>query len=274
MKEIKLIAMDLDGTALQADRDSFSPRLLRALEEAHRQGVAIAPVTGRQFGLLPGVLKQAHSWDDLAVLCNGGQVRRLRSGELLFGLNISVDAQNALLALARKYNLPVELSVDSQLHLTPRSLQMQQGIPELTFHRDVILANHGVIVEDLRALRNTAVEKINLLCIGPEAREAVQEELKRIDVSAVWASSSSMEITHPDATKGQGVARLCELLDIPMESVMALGDSGNDETMLRQAGLGVAMGNAPDHVKAWADVVTDTNVCDGAAAAIERYVLD
>lgn len=273
MKKIRLIAMDLDGTALQADRDSFSPRLLRALEEAHRQGISIAPVTGRQYGLLPGVLKQPHVWDNLAVLCNGGQVRKLRGGELLFGLNISVEAQSALLELARKYDLPIELSVDSRLHLTPRSLQMQQGIPELAFHRDTILASHGVIVEDLGILRQSPVEKVNLLCIGPEVRNAVQEELKQIDVSAVWASSSSMEITHPDATKGQGVARLCALLDIPMESVMALGDSGNDETMLRQAGLGVAMGNAPDHVKAWADAVTDTNICDGAAAAIERYAL-
>lgn len=273
MKEIKLIAMDLDGTALQADRNSFSPRLLRALENAHNQGVAIAPVTGRQYGLLPDVLKQPHSWDDLAVLCNGGQVRRLRDGEMLFGLNIAPDARNALLELANKYGLPIELSVDSRLHLTPWSLQKQLGIPELTFHRDTILANHGVVVEDFSLLRNQPVEKINLLCIAPEIRDAVQEDLKSIDVSAVWVSSSSVEITHPDATKGQGVARLCKLLDIPMESVMALGDSGNDETMLRQAGLGVAMGNAPDHVKAWADVVTDTNICDGAAAAIERYTL-
>ncbi len=273
MKKIRLIAMDLDGTALQSDRDSFSPRLLRALEEANRQGVAVAPVTGRQYGLLPGVLKTPHCWDDLAVLCNGGQIRRLRSGEMIHGLNISPEAQDQLLQLAARYDLPVELSVDSRLHLTERSLQMQQGIPELTFHRDVILANHGVILEYLSLLARENVEKINLLCIGPQVRDAVMEDLKSIDVSAVWASSSSMEITHPDATKGRGIARLCKLLEISMENVMALGDSGNDETMLRQAGLGVAMGNAPDWVKACADVVTDTNVCDGAAAAIERYAL-
>jgi hydroxymethylpyrimidine pyrophosphatase-like HAD family hydrolase len=54
---------------------------------------------------------------------------------------------------------------------------------------------------------------------------------------------------------------------------MALGDSGNDISMLRQAGLGVAMGNAPEFVKRHADVVTLTNEEDGAAVAIERYVL-
>ncbi len=273
MGKIRLIAMDLDGTALQRDRKSFSVRLLQALEEAHRQGVAIAPVTGRQYGLLPDVLMVPHVWDDLVVLCNGGQVRKLRTGQLLHGLNIAPQALDRLLDLAEKYGLPIEFSMDSCLHLTSRSLQMQQGIPELNFHRDTILANHGKVLEDLHLLRSQAVEKVNLLCIGPEIREKVESELKDIDVSAVWASSSSMEITHPDATKGEGVAHLCRLLDIPTESVMALGDSGNDETMLRQAGLGVAMGNAPDFVKKCADVVTESNICDGAAAAIERYVL-
>lgn len=271
--DIRLIAMDLDGTALQKDRNSFSPRLLRALEEAHRRGVAVAPVTGRQYGLLPEVLKQPHDWDDLAVLCNGGQVRRLRSGELLFGLHIAPDALSALLSLAKRYDLPIEFSEESRLHLTIRSLEKQQDWPELTFHRDVILANHGVVVPALEPMLERPVEKVNLLCIRPELKETVEKELQTVGVSAVWSSASCMEITHPEATKGNGIRLLCRMLGIPMECVMALGDSGNDETMLRQAGLGVAMGNAPHFVKACADVVTESCTDDGAAIAIERYVL-
>ena len=98
--------------------------------------------------------------------------------------------------------------------------------------------------------------------------------MAQIDVSAVWASSRSMEITHAEASKGNGAAQLCRLLGIPMANVLALGDSGNDITMLKQAGLGVAMGNAPDFVKAAADAVTETNEHDGAAIAIERYALN
>ena len=271
--QIKLIAMDLDGTALQNDRETFSPRLCRALEEAHRSGVIIAPVTGRQFGLLPRVLRTHPAWEDLAVLCNGAQVRRLATGEVLSRLDIGRALLEAMLALAERYGLPIEFSVDSTLYLTARDYERQKGWPGLEFHRDTILAGHGVSVESLEPLCGERVEKINLLCIPPELRADVEEELKNIAVSAVWASSSSMEITHPEATKGRGVAELCRLLDIPMEAVMALGDSGNDLSMLRDAGLGVAMGNAPDHVKAWADAVTETNRNDGAAIAIERYVL-
>lgn len=272
--DIKLIAMDLDGTALQNDHNTFSPRLTAALEEAYRRGIVITPVTGRQFGLLPPPLKNHPVWEDLVVLCNGGQVRRLQTGEVLHSLCIAPSALKQLLILAEKFGLPMEFSVDSTLYLTGQSYQKQLPHPNLTFHRDTILASHGRIVDSLEPLCTEAVEKVNLLCISQDIRDAVQQALESIAVSAVWASSSSMEITHPNATKGKGLEVLCRLLDVPMENVMALGDSGNDITMLRQAGLGVAMGNAPDFVKAAADVVTASNIQDGAALAIEQYVLN
>lgn len=271
--DIRLIAMDLDGTALQKDRKSFSPRLEAALLEAYRRGVAIVPVTGRQYGMLPDCLKAHPEWESLVVCCNGGQILELGTGRRIWGVDISGAALEALLRIRAKYDLPMEFSSNSRLYLTQRDYQRQLPDPGLEFHRDTILANHGVFVDSLEPLCKRDVEKVNLLCIPAHLRETVAEELKAVDVSAVWSSANCMEITHPEATKGNGIRALCEILGLPMESVMALGDSGNDETMLRQAGLGVAMGNAPDHVKAWARAVTDTYDRDGAAKAIEVYVL-
>ena len=272
--DIRMICMDLDGTALQRDRSSFSPRLVKALEEAHCRGIAIVPVTGRQFGLLPQPLKEHPVWENLAVLCNGGQVRRLSTGQLLSGLDIRGDALEQLLALAEKYDLPMEFSVDSRLYLTAHSLRSQQDDPGLVFHRDVILAKNGETVPSLAPLCRETVEKVNLLCIPEHLRDTLVQELQAIAVSAVWSSRNCMEITHPDAHKGRGLEEACRLLDIPVECTMALGDSGNDIAMLRRAGLGVAMGNAPDFVKEAAHVVTDPYDEDGAAKAIERYALD
>lgn len=272
--EIKIIAMDLDGTALQSDRCSFSPRLQRALNEAHKRGVHIVPVTGRQYELLPPAVKGHPEWENLAVLCNGGQVRRLADGELLSGLTICGQALKQLLDLARDWDLPIEFSVDGKLHLTRDDYEKQKPVPELSFHRDIILANHGVVVDGLEPLCGERVEKVNLLCIPPNRKQALEQALQGIAVSAVWSSASAMEITHPDATKGQGLAQICWILGLSLSQVMAMGDSGNDITMLRQAGLGVAMGNAPDFVKQAADVVTESNENDGAAIAIERYVLE
>ena len=270
---IRLICMDLDGTALQKDRCSFSPRLNEALKKAHAQGITVAVVTGRQFGLLPPAVKNHPVWENLAVLCNGGQIRRLETGELLDSLDIDREALHRLLKLAEKYELPIEFSVDSNLYLTQKSLVLQQDDEHLVFHRDAILANHGQILESLELLREAEVEKVNLLCIPEESRDAVLKELQTIAVSAVWSSHNCMEITHPNADKGRGLGEICRILDIPEECTMALGDSGNDIAMLRRAGLGVAMGNAPDFVKAAADVVTDRYDEDGAAKAIERWAL-
>ena len=271
--DIRMIAMDLDGTALQKDRCSFSPRLNAALEEAYARGIEIAVITGRQFNMLPPAVQNHPVWENVTVLCNGAQIRKLASGEILYEKNISRNALKQLLNLAEELDIPIEFSVDSVLYLTPHSLHQQHGIESLQFHLNTILKNHGKVVPSLEPLLDMAVEKCNLPYIPPKKHREAEERLKTISVSAVWSSGTSMEITHPEAQKGTALKALCELLEIPVKNVMALGDSGNDESMLKTAGLGIAMGNAPDFIKAVADAVTESNENDGAAIAIERYVL-
>ena len=271
--DIQLICMDLDGTALSADRKTFSPRLVAALEAAHQKGIAIAPVTGRQFGLLPPAVTGHPVWENLVVTCNGGGIYRLGTGECLLSRHISKDALEQLLAISEKFRIPLEFSVDSRLHLTKESYDAQLPHENLRFHVHTILAHSGVIVDSLRPLCGKIVEKAQLPWIPPEISKAVEAALQDVAVSAVWSSASSMEITHPDANKGAALATLCRLLGIAPENTMALGDSGNDEGMLRAAGLGVAMGNAPEFIKIASDAVTETNANDGAAIAIERFCL-
>lgn len=271
--EIKLICMDLDGTALTADRKSFSPRLIAALNAAHEKGIAIAPVTGRQYGLLPPAVLDHPVWENLVVTCNGGQIYRLGTGERLFGLDIEKDALEQLLKISEKFHIPVEFSVDNKLHLTKASYEAQLPHENLSFHVHTILARSGVIVDSLAPFCDMAVEKAQLPHIPPELGPEVEAALRDVAVSAVWASATSMEITHPDANKGNGLRQLCRLLDILPENTMALGDSGNDESILRAAGLGIAIGNAPDFIKAAADAVTEPCDRDGAAIAIEKYCL-
>ena len=272
--DIRLIAMDLDGTALQKDRCSFSHRLNAALEEAYARGIEIAVITGRQFNMLPPAVQNHPVWENLAVLCNGAQIRKLSTGERLYEKNIAGEALWQLLQTADELDVPVEFSVDGVLYLTEKSLNQQQGRQHLDFHLNTILANHGKVVPSLKPFCDMAVEKCNLPYIPKEKHQEAEERLKTIPVSAVWSSTSSMEITHPDAQKGTALKVLCDLLKIPPENTLALGDSGNDESMLKKAGLGVAMGNAPDFIKAAADAVTESNENDGAAIAIERWALN
>jgi hydroxymethylpyrimidine pyrophosphatase-like HAD family hydrolase len=75
-------------------------------------------------------------------------------------------------------------------------------------------------------------------------------------------------------SKGNALRRLAAHLSVPQVQVMALGDHDNDASMLAWAGLGVAMGDGSPGVKAVADWIAPPLAEDGAAVAIERFVLD
>lgn len=274
---IEVIALDLDGTALCADHLSFSPRLERALLAAHRRGVAVLPVTGRQFPMLPPALRRGAEWEGLAVLCNGSEIRRLEDGRLLLAHYLEREVLLRLLAAAEDLSLPVELSAGGCLYLTAESLERERRIGDrLRFHLEVILREHGRVEEDLAELCRRAPEpfdKVNLPHVPEERRRETEAALDALPVSWAWSGPWSIEITHEEATKAQGMREACRLLGRDSGRTLAIGDSGNDITMLRAAGLGVAMGGAPAEVRAAADAVTAANEEDGAALAIERYVL-
>jgi len=83
----------------------------------------------------------------------------------------------------------------------------------------------------------------------------------------------SLQVTHREASKGQGLAYLARHLGIPREEVMAIGDYDNDVDMVKWAGLGVAVGSAAPRLLAVADEIVPTVDEDGAAVAIERHIL-
>ena len=87
---------------------------------------------------------------------------------------------------------------------------------------------------------------------------------------AVRSQPYYLDVTHPDADKGQGVAALAEVMGVPMDQVAVVGDAHNDVPMFHRAGLSIAMGQASDDVKAQANFVTASNEEDGLAQAIER----
>lgn len=274
--KFRMIAMDLDGTALQNDQISFSPRLAAALSEAHRRGIAVTPVTGRQFNILPPTVLQGEAWANLIVLCNGSEVRRLPGGELLYSHYMSGSDVLPILEIARELYLTIELSSAGTLYLTREDWDTLRSLGTRPFHVGYVLENWGCEVDDLKAFCMTGArffEKVNLPYIPDELKEKTEKLLSRLTISAVWSGDNSMEITHRDATKANGLLTVCRLLDIDPSQTFAIGDSGNDIPMLRVAGFGVAMGNAPDEVKLAARAVTAPNFEDGAALAIECYVL-
>lgn len=276
--DIQLLAMDLDGTSLQADHLSFTPRLHQALAEAHAKGVAIVPTTGRQHFLLPPPVQTGAAWENLCILCNGGEIRRIATGELLRGHYIPPEVAQAVVELAGEYHFPVELSAQGHMYLTQESWDMEQPYREfIGYHLDVVLGKRGVVVDDLVRTAHTPelnIDKINLPHIPDSLRDQVCARLDALPLNHFWSGPHTIEIAHTQSTKGNALREVCGLLDIDPAHVMAIGDSGNDLSMLQAAGFSVAMGNAAPHIQVAADAVTLPYDQDGAAIAIERYILN
>ena len=101
----------------------------------------------------------------------------------------------------------------------------------------------------------------------------MRKALTRDDLFIASSWANNIEVMAIGADKGSGLQTLCEKLGVPMEQVMAIGDNENDETMLKAAGLSVAMENATDHIKSICNTVTLDCNHSGVGHAIEQYVL-
>ena len=271
--DIKLIAMDLDGTALQPDHLTISGKLKKALQQAHDRGIFIVPVTGRPYRLLPPFLLGHPAWESYAVLCNGAQIRDLRTDRVHAHFPLEREHLQKVLKIVERYDLPAEFNSDGRLYLTQKSLSQEMQEPKLLFHCRAFLPKHGSIVENLEDCCQMQVEKVHMNCIPRDRWNQIQQDLRNLDVSVVCEKPPNLEVTHRCATKGQGLAALCRELSIPLGNVMAIGDSGNDLSMLETAGFSVAMGSSPDYIKSAANAITGSNLEDGAAEAILKYVL-
>ena len=130
------------------------------------------------------------------------------------------------------------------------------------------------VVPDFRAL--SALKLPKCLAVGPKDKliplEAEAKELLGDRIDAFRSSDFFLELVPKGIDKGAALGRLLELLGLTPEALIAMGDNYNDLGMLRLAGTSVAMGNAPEDIKAVASYVTRTNNEDGVAYALEELV--
>ena len=130
--------------------------------------------------------------------------------------------------------------------------------------------------EDIRAfaLENAdRINKINMYHTSPESRARTLERLSGLPLDFTFAETTSLETTPQGVSKGTGLADLCDVLGIPIEEAIGVGDAFNDVPMLKAAGLGAAMGNSNEEAIRAADVVVGDNDHDGIAEVIDKYLM-
>lgn len=265
-RPIRLVASDLDGTLLTS-AEAISPRTAEAIGRAVAADLRVVAATGRQITQLPASL--AASGVTHAVGSNGAIGADLTSGEVLFETMLTPEAAAGIVA-----HLTAELEGVRFSAVRDRGARhaAEPGYLDLLTPRE--LTFWKVETESLADL--VAEPTLKLTVRHPElTADDLLEVLEVAGLDGFHATTSGapfLEVAGAGVTKATGVARLCELLDVDPDHVLALGDAKNDVELLAWAGLGVAMGNAVPEAKAVAAWVTAPNDRDGVALAIEQVL--
>lgn len=275
MREYTLFVFDLDGTMVQKD-GSLSQRTVTACKEAAAKGVELVPATGRLLGFLPKSLTEL-PFIRYAITSNGAAVYDLRSGERLYSCLLPWQRAIDVLNLLREFPVFVEIYAEGRPIVRqgdPACAFEKYGFPE---RKRMYLKKDYLQVQGLRDYikeGQVCPEKINLPYVPEELREELRQRLLRQKgLKLVSSVFDNLEINAAGCHKGKGLAALCEILGIDREHTIAIGDNGNDREMLEYAGLSIAMGNATQEIKKIAGAVTASCEQDGAALAIEKYLL-
>lgn len=272
----RMLAMDLDGTALGRKPNTFAPDVLEAARQASEHGVTVVFATGRPCNHLPPeVCEGALPWLRYLVLNDGAIILDRQTGETLWCEPIPETTLENVAQVSEHFGVAAEyIDAEGCYHVPERWLDPIHAQPVVSaFHKSVLQKSAQTFSGSPAQFAEDKILKINLPWVPPEKRRAVCEALKRAGVLPMECAPGAFEVTSGKAGKREAVRFLAEMLGMTLADVMALGDSGNDLELLQAAGFGVAMGNAPEFVKAASDAVTAPNTESGAAKAIRKWLL-
>ena len=273
---VSLIAFDLDGTTL-TEHKYLSQGNRRALEEAARRGIILVPASGRMKDFLPEEITSLPGVR-YVITANGAGVYDLKENKNIWQCLIPNEKAREVQDLLAQYDLFVEY-YDRGRSITrkgdPERATDHYGFPKEKLH---FLSKDYVLAEDMAAMlveTKLQPEKINLPYLStPQLRQKVWQRIEALGGLHLTSSiPDNIEVNVQGADKGHALEALAQRLGVPQQEVMALGDNGNDVTMLQYAGVSVAMGDGSPEAKAAAKYVTVPHTEDGLARALERFAL-
>jgi HAD-superfamily hydrolase, subfamily IIB len=270
MKDIRLIATDIDGTLLNSGKH-ISPRTLEALREAHNQGVRIALCSGR------GRSAMTYIEEELGIpviysCFNGGYVEI--DGETVEKHVIKRDRLEEAYKVLDSFPVSKTLFSLDSWYKEKKDIYYQQLVKN-SRHRGTVTPFPALF--DILEAEGTEVFKIIGVSINTKVISAIEKEFRCLDrpgLSVVLSDPKCVEVMMEGADKANTLGVAERVLGIKKENIVAFGDYDNDLNMLRNAGYGVAMGNAPERVKNAASFVTLDNNSDGIGVFLEKLLHD
>ena len=271
---IKLICIDMDGTLLK-DKKTVSEENLNSIKLAIKKGVKVVITTGRIYDCAK-MYSEKIGLDTPIIASNGAFIGY--KDKAIYNNPLKKEDILKFLEVTKKHGLKAyltanfgiisqeELAEDHVYKILNKTLKDEEKVKLIVSDniREEIEKFDGEILKGVCADKNN---KVNLI----KAREELESLNTNMEIVSSW--NDNFEVMRNGSTKGDAVRYLANYFEIDKEEVMCIGDSENDLSMIKYAGTGVVMGNASEDIKSVADYVTDTNVNDGVAKAINKFVL-
>ncbi|MGF7045576.1 Cof subfamily protein (haloacid dehalogenase superfamily) [Paenibacillus sp. DS2015] len=265
----KMIVLDLDDTLLSDDL-TISPRTKQALMDAQEAGVKVVLASGRPTFAMTHIAKELEleKYGSFILSFNGAKIINCATNDILFSSTLTPATVHELYHISRQEEVWIHTYVGDEI-VTPANNEYTDIEGEIT-GMPIIEA------EDFVEKIQEPVVKV-LMVAAPDKLVDLEKKLQHQlqgELNVVRSKPYFLEFTEAGVDKGTSLHQLIQKLDIKQEEVIAMGDSYNDLAMIKFAGLGVAMGNAPDDIKEIANHVTDTNMEDGVAKVVETFILN
>ena len=271
--DIRLIAMDMDGTLLDSHQ-RISPGNAKALRDARERGIKLAICSGRSPGDI-AMFALENGLEDCALLSlNGTYCLENPLGAPFCNHVLDHETLNAAMTMMRDEKMAFACYAQNCVVIFP--VAGETGNSFWVAHEEGLLAPE--ILYGPSGMTHVLPKGINkIICLAPDETgwQRIRKrllQLERLDVSTSWPLD--FELMPVPYGKGSAVAELAQRLGLTASQVMTFGDYDNDISMIAYAGLGVAMGNATESVRKVAKATTLSNDEDGVAHGIYQYVLN
>jgi len=267
MNNFKMVCLDIDGTLLTSNH-KISGKVKDAINiVANEKKISVILVSARMPKGITFLQKELGI--EQPIICYSGALILDKDNKILSKEFIDVFNLEEIYKLVKDNNIHMSLYKDDEWYIEEMDYWANQEseitniIPKIT--------DYNKLIESWKT-EGTGPNKI--LCMAnPDKIIFLKENIKASDLNIYPSKPTYLEIMPTNASKTSAINCLQKKFAINKDEIIAMGDNYNDIDMLEYAGLGIAMGNAPDDVKKHADDVTLTNDEDGVAEALKKYVI-
>lgn len=262
---IRLVVSDVDGTLVRKDK-SLSPEVIAAVHRLRNADVPFTLISARPVsGIMP--LIAALGIDIPLAAVNGGIIFR-PDGGVISACRVDPAVVKGVFDIVGDVDVDRWVFADTRWYAT-------SGEGTHVEHERIASNQSPVIRDDFTDLYDR-VDKLTIVSDDAALLKGLAAKAKaafRKQATIGQSQTYYLDVTGVTANKGDGVAALAKMLGIDLADVAVFGDMDNDVAMFERAGFSVAMGQAPDTVKAKADEVSSSNEEDGVAHAIDVFIL-